>query len=47
MAPSENTVMGTGVVSGFAYAPAAWTRERPIPPATTKTLAEEDRPAEV
>lgn len=50
MAPSENTVntvTGTGVVSGFAYAPAAWTRDRPVPPTTTKTIAEEDRPLEV
>ncbi len=47
MVASENTVLGTGVVSGFAYAPAAWTRDRPVPPASTKTVADEDRPAEV
>ncbi len=47
MASSEMIVTGTGVVSGFAYAPAAWTRERPVPPSTTKTLAEEDRAGEV
>lgn len=49
MAESTTTfvVTGTGVVPGFAYAPAAWTRARPVPPADTRLIAEEDRPAEV
>lgn len=41
------TVRGTGVVAGFAYAPAAWTRPAPVPPPATGTVAEADRPAEV
>ena len=40
------TVTGTGVVPGFAYAPAAWTKARPVPPADNRVLPEEDREAE-
>ena len=32
------TVTGTGVVPGFAYAPAAWTKARPVPPADNRVL---------
>ncbi|WP_232549060.1 phosphoenolpyruvate--protein phosphotransferase [Propioniciclava soli] len=41
------TVRGTGVVAGYAYAPAAWTRPAPVPPSNTTPITEEDRPAEV
>ena len=44
---ATQTLRGTGVVSGFAYAPAAWTRPAPVPPPVTGTVPEEDRPAEV
>jgi len=43
----QSTIKGTGVVPGFAYAPAAWTRARPVPPAEVRTVAEDERPAEV
>ena len=46
MADPTLTVTGTGVVPGFAYAPAAWTRARPVPPADNRSIAEDDRPAE-
>ncbi|MGL5406593.1 MAG: phosphoenolpyruvate--protein phosphotransferase [Propionibacteriaceae bacterium] len=39
-------VTGTGVVPGIAYAPAAWTRERPVLPTTTRVVVEEAREAE-
>ncbi len=45
-AKTTNVVTGTGVVSGFAYAPAAWTRARPVPPADTRVIAEDECPAE-
>ncbi|SHI33489.1 phosphoenolpyruvate--protein phosphotransferase [Tessaracoccus bendigoensis DSM 12906] len=38
---------GTGVVSGFAYAPVAWTRPAPVLPTSRGSVAEDDRPAEV
>ncbi len=41
------TVTGTGVVPGFAYAPAAWTRPRPVPPTEVRVIEDDDRPAEV
>jgi len=40
------TVTGTGVVPGFAYAPAAWTKSRPVPPADNRVVPEDDREAE-
>lgn len=43
----KKTVRGTGVVGGYAYAPAAWTRPATVPPASGGVIAEEDRPAEV
>ncbi len=43
----QQTVRGTGVVAGYAYAPAAWTRPAPVPPASTTMVREDDRPAEV
>ncbi len=43
----RKTVRGTGVVGGYAYAPAAWTRPATVPPASGGVIAEEDRPAEV
>ena len=43
----QQTVRGTGVVAGFAYAPAAWTRPAPVPPSNPAPITEEDRPAEV
>ena len=43
----QQTVRGTGVVAGFAYAPAAWTRPAPGPPSNPAPITEEDRPAEV
>ena len=39
-------VTGTGVVPGFAYAPAAWTKARPVPPADNRVVAEQEREAE-
>ena len=39
-------IAGTGVVPGFAYAPAAWTRARPVPPADHRSIEEDARPAE-
>lgn len=41
------TVRGTGVVGGYAYAPAAWTRPAHMPPASSTTIAESARPKEV
>ena len=41
------TVRGTGVVSGYAYAPTAWTRPAPVPPANQTPIAEDGREAEV
>ena len=41
------TVRGTGVVSGYAYAPTAWTRPAPVPPANPTPVPEEGREAEV
>lgn len=46
MTTNPNIVTGTGVVPGFAYAPAAWAKPRPIPPADTRVLPEEQRDAE-
>ncbi len=43
----KKTVRGTGVVGGYAYAPAAWTRPAHLPPATSSLIAEDARPAEV
>lgn len=43
----KGTVRGTGVVGGYAYAPAAWTRPAHIPPASSAVIAEAARPAEV
>ncbi len=43
----KKTVRGTGVVGGYAYAPAAWTRPAYVPPATASHVAEDARPAEV
>ncbi|MFV0453032.1 MAG: phosphoenolpyruvate--protein phosphotransferase [Propioniciclava sp.] len=44
----QNTpVRGTGVVAGFAYAPAAWTQPAPVPPQSTQDVAENERPTEV
>jgi len=46
MAESIQIVTGSGVVPGFAYAPAAWTRARPVPPTDTRSVAEDERVAE-
>jgi len=46
MVESIQIVTGSGVVPGFAYAPAAWTRARPVPPADTRSVGEDERPAE-
>ena len=44
----EKTVIhGTPVVDGIAYAPAAWTRRPPLPPATAPELPESKREAAV
>ncbi|QTE25784.1 phosphoenolpyruvate--protein phosphotransferase [Propioniciclava sp. MC1595] len=43
----QQTVRGTGVVAGYAYAPVAWTRPAPVPPASTTVVGEDDRPGEV
>ena len=43
----QQTVRGTGVVAGHAYAPVAWTRPAPVPPASTTVVGEDDRPGEV
>ena len=44
----EKTVIhGTPVVDGIAYAPAAWTRRPPLPPATAPELPEDKREAAV
>lgn len=43
----SRTLRGTGVVAGIAYAPAAWTRQAPVPPQVSGTVAEEARPDEV
>lgn len=43
----KGTVRGTGVVGGYAYASAAWTRPAHIPPASSAVIAEAARPAEV
>lgn len=43
----SQTVRGTGVVPGFAYAPAAWTRPAPELPLFTDRVEEEGRAAEV
>lgn len=40
-------VTGTGVVPGFAYAPAAWARSRPVLPLDNRVIAEDAREAEV
>lgn len=40
---STTTVYGTPVVPGVAYAPAAWTRRPPMPPATAPELPEDQR----
>lgn len=42
----QDKLYGTGVVAGFAYAPAAWTKDRPALPVQDKIIPEEDRPAE-
>lgn len=44
---SPQTVKGTGVVPGIAYAPAGWTRARPALPSESRNVPEADRPAEV
>lgn len=44
---AQQTVRGTGVVAGYAYAPVAWTRPAPAPPSSTAMVGEEDRAAEV
>ena len=43
----QQPVRGTGVVAGYAYAPVAWTRPAPVPPASTTVVGEDDRPGEV
>ncbi|WP_040159327.1 phosphoenolpyruvate--protein phosphotransferase [Nigerium massiliense] len=45
----DQTVHGTGVVSGFAYAPAGWARPRPVlpPRLQERQVPEEQREAEV
>ena len=43
----HQTVRGTGVVAGYAYAPVAWTRPAPVPPASAGVVAEDAREAEV
>ncbi len=43
----QQTVRGTGVVAGYAYAPVAWTRPAPVPPTSTAVVAEDDRADEV
>lgn len=43
----HQTVRGTGVVAGYAYAPVAWTRPAPVPPASAAVVAEDAREAEV
>ena len=43
----KQTVRGTGVVAGYAYAPVAWTRPAPVPPTSTAVVAEDDRADEV
>ena len=43
----QQPVRGTGVVAGYAYAPVAWTRPSPVPPASTTVVGEDDRPGEV
>ena len=45
--PNQLTVRGTGVVSGYAYAPAAWTRPAPVMPSGDTIVPEEGREAEV
>ena len=44
---ATQTISGTSVVPGVAYAPAAWTRPRPEIPLETASLAEDAREAEV
>lgn len=43
----ETIIHGTPVVDGIAYAPAAWTRRPPLPPATAPELPEDQREASV
>lgn len=43
----SQTVRGTGVVPGFAYAPAAWTRSAPELPTFSHTVAPENRESEI
>ncbi|MFP5415951.1 MAG: phosphoenolpyruvate--protein phosphotransferase [Actinomycetes bacterium] len=43
----KSTVRGTGVVSGYAYAPVAWTRAAYTANVAPRTIAEEERAAEV
>ena len=43
----QQPVRGTGVVAGYSYAPVAWTRPAPVPPASTTVVGEDDRPGEV
>ncbi len=40
-------IHGTPVVAGIAYAPAAWTRRPPLPPATAPELPDDEREAAV
>ncbi len=40
-------IHGTGVVPGYAYAPAVWTKARPTPPVQDRVLDESAREAEV
>lgn len=42
---NEIVIKGTPVVEGIAYAPAAWTRRPPLPPATAPELPEDEREA--
>ena len=46
---NDQTVSGTGVVSGFAYAPAAWTKPRPVLPKRIhdRVVPDEEREGEV
>ena len=44
---AQQSVRGTGVVAGYAYAPVAWTRPAPVPPASSTVIGEDERPAEV
>lgn len=39
----ETVIHGTPVVDGIAYAPAAWTRRPPLPPASAPELPENER----